>query len=216
MPGLPSWLPIQIKTLLVYGGSFDPIHYAHLTLPEIARQAVGADMIAYIPAGTPPHKQAQARTPGHHRLAMVQLALEGNQHAVALSHELDRAILTGKPSFTVDTLEGLAAELGPGVKLRLLMGADMLAIFPKWYRFERILELADPVVMVRPPTDKRAMLNMLPSGLDVGQWESRVVEVEPNPISSTLVRLRVQQGQDIHNLVPDKVAGYIREHGLYL
>jgi nicotinate-nucleotide adenylyltransferase len=209
----PAWLPREVKTLLVYGGTFDPVHIAHVVLPEMVRQEIGADLIAYIPAGTPPHKQGIGRTPGRQRLEMLKLALEDNPNAVVLTHELDRE--TGKPSYTVDTLETLRQELGPEVKLRLLMGGDMLAIFPKWHRYQRILELAEPVVMVRPPVDKEAMLKALPAPLEAKDWAARVVTMAPTALSSTTVRERLKQAQGIDDLVPEKVSAYIRQHGLY-
>ncbi len=215
MPNQPTWLPFTIKSLLVYGGSFDPVHNAHLTLPEIVRTRTGADLLAYIPAATPPHKQAVGRTPAHHRLAMLRLALKDNPRAVVLTHELDRALESPKPSYTVDTLETLTQELGPTVKIHLLMGADMLAIFPKWHRHQRILELADPVVMVRPPADKQSILANLLSGLDAGQWANRIIEIPPSHISSTLIRQCVAQQKPISDLVPPAVEQYIRSHHLY-
>jgi nicotinate-nucleotide adenylyltransferase len=215
MPSSPSWLPTPIRSLLVYGGSFDPIHNAHLTLPELVRSQIGADLIAYIPAAAPPHKQAQGRTPGHHRLAMLRLALKDNPRAVVLTHELDRALASDRPSYTVDTLESLIQELGPSVKLHLLMGADMLAIFPKWHRYQRILELAQPVVMVRPPADKAFILGALPPGLAAADWQDRIMQVPPSPISSTLIRQRVAHHQPLTDLVPPSVEQYIQAHKLY-
>jgi nicotinate-nucleotide adenylyltransferase len=213
-PLRPAWLSRPIKSLLVYGGSFDPVHNTHLSLPQSVREKVGADMIGYVPAANAPHKQGRDRTPSHHRLAMLRLALAGSPNCVLLTHEIDRAA-DGRPSYTVDTLEQLSVELGPDVRLMLLMGADMLGIFHKWYRYQRILELAEPVVMLRPPFDAPALLNALSPELDRDYWSGRIVKTQTSPISSTEIRGLVAAGKPIDHLVPAGVAAYIREHGLY-
>ena len=121
------------KHIILFGGSFDPPHVAHVALPMAARQAVGADVVAYVPAAKAPHKLDKVQTDPKHRLAMLRLALGDVKHAMILTDEIDRAA-GGEPSYTVDTLTALREKLGKDVKLRLLIGADQVRIFERFAR----------------------------------------------------------------------------------
>jgi len=200
--------------LILFGGSFDPPHVAHVTLPMAAREAVGADAVAYIPAAKAPHKLDKVQTDPAHRLAMLTLAIEDEPRAQLLTDELDRAS-SGEPSYTVDTLTALVDRLGTGVKLRLLVGADQVRIFDQWREPDRIIALAEPLVMVRPPDTKASLLASLPDDQARAQWEPRLVDVPAMDISSTDIRDRVSRGESIEGLVCPHVEQYIREHGLY-
>ena len=100
---------IVAGSLGVLGGTFDPIHLAHLALAQEAAESLGLERVLFVPAGSPPHKPGVAITPGADRLAMVELAIAGNDRFVASRIELDR----DGPSYTVDTLEALEASAGP-------------------------------------------------------------------------------------------------------
>lgn len=224
---------------LVFGGSFDPPHNAHVRLPELVRQKLGFDTVLYVPAARAPHKLGQVQTPAVHRLAMLELALSGCDHARILTDELDRAA-DGKPSYTVDTLEALIrtnelqagpeprgtsdegpdqmAKVDPGALpgvMRLLIGGDQLRIFDQWHASERIEQLAEPVVMVRPPDTPGSLLAALPNDAARNRWRPRLIDVPAMDVSSTDIRRRVAQGEPIDDRVPPAVAAYIREHGLY-
>lgn len=201
------------NSALLFGGSFDPPHLAHARLPRLVAEQVGAHVVAYLPAGRAPHKLDQVQTEPHHRLAMLRLALADVQGSLVLTDEIDRG--PDAPSYTVDTLERLRGQLGPGTKLRLLFGGDQLLIFDQWREPERIVELAEPVVMVRPPDTAASLLAALPDDAARAQWAPRLVEVPRMDISSTAVRGRVARGESIDGLVAPGVAGYIAEHGLY-
>jgi nicotinate-nucleotide adenylyltransferase len=217
--------PKRCKTLIVYGGSFDPPHRGHAVLPMRVADAIGADGVLYVPAGQPPHKPGRALATGEDRVAMLGLALSGagvDMNRVAISRiELDRP----GASYTVDTLERLAAELGEGVELRLLMGGDMMAIFYQWRRPGRIVELAEPVVMVRQPTDRAALLATLPADLDAADraaWEPRIIEAETTGMvnaSSTELRDLLGRGlyedERVRAAMDEAVIGYVRVRGLY-
>ncbi len=204
------------KSILLYGGTFDPPHVAHLVLPQLAREAISADVVAYIPAAHAPHKPGVKPTAAKHRLAMLRLALRGVKHATILTDELDRAAEgSGGPSYTVDTLEALRHRLGPGPVLRLLIGADNLRIFDTWKNPARIIELAEPVVMVRPPDTKESLLKSLPRGYSRKEWAPRLVDLPLFDLSATQIRRRAAEGKAIAGMVTPAVERYIAKHRLY-
>ncbi len=193
------------RRLLIFGGSFDPTHVAHVDLPRSVAQAIDADVIVYVPAGRAPHKLDKVQTDPAHRLAMLRLALADEPKAVVWTGEVDR-VADGRPSYTVDTLEALHRRIAPEAKMRLLIGTDQVAIFDSWYRAQRVIELAEPVVMMRPPTTR----DDLPEA-----WRDRVVAVATTPVSSTAVRESVAGGRPLDDAVHPDVATYIQAHGLY-
>lgn len=203
------------QNILLFGGSFDPPHRAHLELPQQAAKAIGADLIAYIPAGRAPHKLDRVQTDPQHRLAMLRLALAdepGEVPTVALTDEIDRG--PDEPSYTVDTLESLHQRIDSEARLRLLIGADQLRIFDSWREPERIITLAEPVVMVRPPDTREALVASLPNE-QRDEWANRLVDAAQLEISSTAIRERAAAGEPIDDSICKAVADYIDQHGLY-
>lgn len=203
----------EANHILIFGGTFDPPQRAHVELPQYVRNQVDADAIAYIPAAQSPHKMDRQPTEAAHRLAMLELALKDVEHATILTDELDRAE-SGRPSYTIDTLRHLQSELPPHVKLRLLIGGDQLPRFAEWKSPEMIVEIADPLVMVRPPQTRESLLESV-SEPHRGFWHSRLVDVPPMDISGSEVRRRVAAGEPIDDLVGPEVAEYIERHRLY-
>lgn len=200
--------------VVIFGGSFDPPHVAHVALPLMVAEALDADGLIYIPAGRAPHKTDAVQTPPHHRLAMLRLAVAHVPRAVVLTDEIDRVEATGKPSYTVETLEVLRQRLGDRVEMRLLIGADMARMFHQWRSPLRIAQLAEPVVMLRLPDTEESLLAALPAG-EREAWRGRLVPLPAMGVSSSEIRRRVSLGQGITGLVPPLVEDYIRRHGLY-
>ncbi len=202
------------ETLLVFGGTFDPPHRAHVELPPLVAAALGCERIVYVPAAVNPLKQDHAPTASGDRLAMLRLALAGSPAAEISTIELDRP----GPSYTVDTLESLRAARGPGAKLFLLMGSDQALQFRRWKDWRRILKLATPAVMVRPPlTDEtyRRALGDVYSAKEVERWWRWHVEVPQYDICASGLRRMLAAGQDTAERLAPAVLSYIHEHGLY-
>jgi nicotinate-nucleotide adenylyltransferase len=188
-------------SVLIYGGSFDPPHNAHVELPAIVMRAIGADAIAYVPVANQPLKADRELAGAAHRVAMLRLALRDNPQATVLTDEIDR----GGTSYTIDTLRALRKRLPASTAMRLLIGADQVDLFDQWKAADDIIALAEPVVMARPAQSHERPAN----------WAHRYVDVPAMDISSTGIRRRVRAGEPIDHLVPAAVAQYIAEHGLY-
>jgi nicotinate-nucleotide adenylyltransferase len=190
----------------ILGGTFDPVHVAHLILAEHAREALALDEVLFIPAGEPWRKSGRAITPAEHRLEMLRLAIEGNEAFGISDTELRRS----GPTYTADTLEELAGERLDD-EFYFIVGADALADLPSWHEPERIV--AHAVLAVAP----RELQEVNVAALNIPGLAARI---EPFPlpridISSTDIRARVAAGASIRYLVPDGVGRYIAEHGLY-
>ena len=192
------------------GGTFDPIHTGHLILAQEVVWRLGLDGMWFIPAGVPWMKRDEPLTEGVHRGEMVRLAIEEDPRFHYLSLELDRPGET----YTVDTLEELrSGEMGDG-ELLVVMGVDTLHTLHRWKQPERILELARLVIALRPGHGELDLSAL--EGVDPTVSEG--VMTVPMPlidISGTELRRRVSNSEPVRYLVPDVVANYIEEHGLY-
>ncbi len=204
----------RCKQLIIYGGSFDPPHWAHIRLPMLVRELLNADAVLYVPAGRPPHKIDRRQTDASHRLAMLRLAIEDEPGALIIEDEIERARL-GQPSYTIDTLIAIRDRLHTNVRMRLLIGSDQLAIWKQWKSYDRIEQIAPPAVMVRPPDTADTILNNLPLGMDKSIWRKRIIQVPAMDISATEIRKLARKRKAIEHLVPQPVADYIRSHKLY-
>lgn len=194
----------------IFGGTFDPIHFGHLTLAEQCREQCQLDEVWFVPAAQPPHKQGAVISPVKSRCEMVEFAIAGNSAFRLSSIEIDRA----GPSFTVTTLEQLNSE-DPSRELFLLIGADSLIDFPHWRQPNRILELATIVAVNRGdrPLPDRSLIRAVCG--DLADTKILGVNMPAIDLSSTDIRRRVSEGRNIRYLVPRAVEAYIHEHRLY-
>lgn len=205
--------PVVAGSLGVFGGTFDPIHVAHLAVAQEALEALGLERVLFVPAGQPPHKPNQVITPAAHRLAMVQLAIAGNDRFAVDRLELDRE----GPSYTVDTLEALGsarAPTGRGPELTLILSAEAFLSLPTWNEPRRVLELARVAVAPRDgyPTARAAFVDE-----HFPDQAARVVFLDGPRLrlSASELRDRAAAGRSLRYLVPDAVSAYINDHGLY-
>ncbi len=197
----------------IYGGSFDPIHFAHLLLAESCREQAALDEVWFMPAAVPPHKLAKKLSADKHRIEMLQLAIGGHQAFRVSTIELDR----GGASYTFETLEQIHAER-PGDELFFLMGGDSVRDLPTWRRPERICELATMLVVHRREAlvPDIAALRPLMSAERYAAAPPRLVEMPLVELSSTDIRERARAGRSLRYRLPAAVAKYIETHGLYL
>jgi nicotinate-nucleotide adenylyltransferase len=197
-------------TIGVFGGTFDPPHLGHLAAAQEALEACGLRRVLFMPSERNPLKLDNQISPTRHRLAMTELAVDGD-----LRYELSRADIGGDgPSFTVDLLERLRHQPEVGPDLAFICGMDVLHELHRWRDPQRLLELCRLIVISRPgqPTVSAEDLDARVPG---ASRRVTIVETPGVAVSSSELRARVAAGRSIRYLVPDAVAGYIREHGLY-
>ena len=196
----------------IFGGSFDPVHYGHLLLAEACRDQSKLDRIIFLPAGTPPHKQNAQQTPADHRLAMLKLAIGGNDSFEISTMEIDR----GGISYTVDTLQQIH-QTHPQDKLYFLMGADSLAEMGSWRSPKEICELACPIVVRRAgsPDPNIEVLSEIVDQQRLKTIQQCQVKMPVIELSSTGIRQAIANGQRIRYQTPRAVEVYIRENGLF-
>jgi len=204
----------------VLGGTFNPVHLAHLRLAEELRETLELERVLLVPAGEPALKHTDV-APARHRLAMLQRAVAANP---ALEVD-DLEVRRSGPSYTVDTLETLR-ERHRGAELWFLLGADALAELESWRSPARLFELASFAVATRPgyaprlrellPRALAAPFRDGPRGLvHASGTELVAVPFTPLEISASDVRRRAARGESIRYLVPDEVREYIAKHHLY-
>jgi len=202
------------QRILIFGGTFDPPHRAHAELPPSIADRIGCDRLLYVPAALNPLKVDSPPTEAKHRLEMLRRALSDVETAEIATLELER----DGPSYMVDTLEELQRRFGEEAELRLLIGADQAIEFHRWKDWQRIVELAPPVVMLRPPWDRERFRKSLAEKYEtdmVERWLAWTIDVPAIDISSSAVRQRIGSDGDLSNLLHEEVAAYIREHNLY-
>ncbi|MFI5047826.1 MAG: nicotinate-nucleotide adenylyltransferase [Acidimicrobiia bacterium] len=191
---------VSSERLGVFGGTFDPVHAAHVVVATHTRAALGLDRVLMVVAGDPWQKRGRVVAPAHSRLMLVEAAVEGVDGVEASAIEIER----DAPSVTADTLEALA---GPHRELFLLLGADAVANMATWRRLEETRHLATVVVV-----ERAGDTHSEPPGPG---WRVERVAIPRLDIASTDLRDRLRAGLPIDGLVPPAVVQAIRSHGLY-
>ena len=202
----------------LFGGTFDPVHFGHLRAALELAEGTALERLYLVPNHRQVHRDPAAAST-EDRLAMLELAVEGVERL-----EVDpREALRDGPSYTVDTLEAVRAEV-PDATLVFFMGLDAFSDFPGWHRPERILELANLVVVDRPGSTLSDVAAALMTGQGrragrrIADGRAGVIErrsVTQLEISATAIRDAVRTGRSCRFLLPDDVRGYIGEKGLY-
>ena len=192
------------------GGTFDPVHLGHLRMAEEARIQLGLERVLFLPAGRPWLKKEEALTSAQHRVNMVRLAVDNNPHFELSLEEIDRP----GPTYTVDTLEELVRGLDTTVSLYFILGLDAMEEFDRWKGPGRVLELCNLVVVGRPGHqrfDWPSFFARYPQAAGRVSLLSTLL----TPISGTEIRRLAAAGASLRYQVPDAVADYIEEHGLF-
>ena len=198
------------KRIGILGGTFDPIHYGHLIIAQLALESCQLDYLYFVPAGEPPHKKKNAVTSTVHRMQMVEMAIADHHQFQLCDYEVKRE----KPSYTVHLLTYFQQQHPEG-DLYLIMGADSLMELETWYHYEELFPLATIIVMKR---DGAPDLILEEKARHFIQHHGARITLAPSlriDLSSSAIRQRVAQGKSIRCLTPEQVREYIDTHQLY-
>ncbi|MFY9315595.1 MAG: nicotinate (nicotinamide) nucleotide adenylyltransferase [Burkholderiales bacterium] len=189
----------MIPRIGILGGTFDPVHNAHLAIARLAIDRLALQKLLWIPTGTPAYRKPPVAS-GTHRVAMLELALRDEMSA-SPRHAIDgRELQPSASGFTYDSLCALKAE-NPEGRFVLIMGSDQYEKRSGWHRWPELEKLCEVAVVARPGSRVDAQVTTIP--------------MAPSAISASDIRARVARGEDVSALVPPAVAAYIREKGLY-
>ena len=201
---------------VVFGGTFDPVHKGHLITARALADKLSYDCVNLMPCGDAYHKAGVSSA--LHRLAMLNLALAGDNKLILDAQETERSGAT----YTVDTLLRLRQQLGDNAHIAWVMGADAAETVQKWHNWQTLFQLANVIVVARD--------NEVP--VDLSHWPAKCVTeskefkkqpagcymllaLEPVAVSSTQIRLKIKNQETVENHVPQSVIDYIEQHGLY-
>jgi nicotinate-nucleotide adenylyltransferase len=205
---------------ILYGGTFDPVHEGHLAVADAAATAFDTE-VALLPSADPPHR-APPGASALDRAAMLDLAIQGQPLLRVDRRELHR---TG-PSYSVDTVREVRAEIGADAPMAWLLGADAFRDLASWHQWRELFGLAHLIVAARPGYALDALAPELQAEV-AGRWTEdgsalrrapagRLFRLElQRPDSATEVRGRLAEGAGVDDRVPPPVAAWIRRHGLY-
>jgi nicotinate-nucleotide adenylyltransferase len=185
------------------------VHLGHLAAAEAVREAQDLDVVVFVPNWQQPLKPEPPRATAAQRLAMVELAIEGNPHFAVSDIELRLQA----PAFTVDTLDALRSQHA-GDRLQFILGVDAANHYASWLKPASILEDNQPIIMLRAGwqgPDWAALTAIHPRAREL----VRVVQVPLLAIASQDLRARVRSGQSVRYLVPDRVRDFIERHTIY-
>ena len=194
----------------IYGGTFNPIHNAHIHLLEEISKEMNFDRVFVIPTSIPPHKESEYIASGEDRINMCKLALkEFSFPFKVLDIELKRS---GK-SYTVDTLKELKT-LYPDDEFYLIMGEDMFITLDRWFKFEEIIKMTNICAVIRSEDGLSDMLIKKSEYENLGAC-CYIINVDFIDISSSMIREKIKNDEDIRFLVSEEVFEYIKKRKMY-
>ena len=185
--------------LVIFGGTFDPIHKAHLAIACAAADRFSLDRVLFVPAAHPPHKRGGTHAPFEDRLRMVELAVADDPR-----FEASRLEEFTERSYSIDTIERVLATLAPGDELFFLIGADAFAEIRTWHRWREVARLVRFIVVSRPGATYD-----IPEGVTAERIDSVLL-----PVSSSEIRRAMTAGEH-PDVLPSQVFDYALSHHLY-
>jgi nicotinate-nucleotide adenylyltransferase len=177
----------------ILGGTFDPVHNAHLAVASAAMRSLGLGKLLWLPTGAPPYRPAPVAAAAH-RVAMLTLAIAG-EPGYAID---ERELQPGASGFTFDSISSLKYE-HPKIGIVLIMGSDQYEKRAGWHRWADLEKLCEVAIFARPGSNTKA----------------NIVPMTPIAISASDIRARIARGDDVTAMLPPAVLGYIQEKGLY-
>ncbi len=196
----------------IMGGTFDPIHYAHLLLAEEIRQNYHLDKVYFVPSGTPPHKNKAGVTDKYMRYEMVKLACEDNPYFEVSRIETDATDTT----YTIDTIKKIEQKfINNDVEIFFITGADAIMSVDTWKSSEELLRICKFIGATRAGVDSLMLKRKVNDIIKKYDANIYLTQMPDLAISSTDIRNRVKNGRSIKYLLPDRVAYFIADKMLY-
>jgi len=204
---------MNANRIVLFGGTFDPIHVGHTTVAGAAAAYLDADKLIFIPAKRSPLKGFLPSAGDTHRLKMIELAIQTNDRFEVSDCELQRPA----PSYTIDTVKHFQQQYGASVSIYWLLGADSLEDLTHWYKAKELIDACNLAVMHRggypTPTFEEYLPIWGPERIE--KLHANVIETPSIDISSTEVRKRLAEGSSTTDVLDPRVADYIARNGLY-
>ena len=216
----------QVRSVALFGGTFDPIHAGHIAVAQAAQRRFHLDAVHFIPSSRPPHKAKQDLTPFLHRYAMVALACADHPAFVPSVAEAEMDGAAPKVFYTFDTIRRFRRER-PSDHLFFIVGADQFLELPTWKNYEALLDSCDFIIASRPGFKMDALRLVIPPdklGSSPAYTSAKIVlrkssvyllTTVSSHVSSTEIRDRLENRKSIHGLVPARVEEYILGQALY-
>jgi nicotinate-nucleotide adenylyltransferase len=192
----------KLKSIALYGGSFDPVHKAHLELARTALENCDLESVIFVPAAQSPLKNSAALAEDSDRVEMLRLATTGEPRFEVDTCEIER----GGTSYTVDTVKAYRAA-HEGCRLHWIIGADQFELLPQWRCIEEIASMITFIVLRRPG---HSIVESAVKGLRFVTIDAPLM-----PYSSTKIRASIAQGRSVVDLLPPAVEAFISSRGLY-
>jgi nicotinate-nucleotide adenylyltransferase len=218
--------PLALRSLAIFGGTFDPIHRGHLAAARAVLRRFHLDAVHFVVAGLPPHKRSTSLTPYPHRCVMAALACAGQPGVLPSLAEAGTDFSGRATYYSVDLVRAYRKRLPRGAHLYFLIGADAFLEVGTWREPEALLDSCDFIVVSRPGFRLGALLAALPprlvapgvklkNAIRLRRSTVHVISTVHVDVSSTEIRRRAARGLSIHGLVPAAVEDYICKQALY-
>ena len=201
----------KIKKIAVMGGTFDPIHFGHLSAAQFAAEEFNIDEVLFIPAGIPYFKDQSKVSPAKERLIMTKIAVKDNLNFSVSDMEIKR----NSETYTVDTMEELSLKFKGKAKLYLITGSDAVSEIEKWHEAEKLLRFCDIIAVSRPGSDGKWEEFKSSEFFKRNEAKFLRLQIPGVDVSSTELRKRISEGKSVRYLMPDEVIKYIESKGLY-
>jgi len=201
------------RKIVLFGGTFDPIHLGHTTVAAAAAEHIGAEAVVFIPAKCSPLKDRLPEAGDDDRLQMIALAVADNKNFQLSGHELRKP----EPSYTLETVRQFQSDYGSDTSIYWLIGADNVDDLPRWYRIVELIDECNLAVMYRAgcETPDFAKFTAIWGPQRVEKLQENIIETPLIDISSTEIRNRLAAGRDVTDMLCPLVADHIRKHKLY-
>lgn len=201
------------KKIVLFGGTFDPIHWAHISVADSAAEHIGAEKIIFVVAKRSPLKDLLPRASDIDRLEMITTAIGENKKFEVSDYELKKSA----PSYTLDTIKHFQQQFGRKASLYWLVGADSIGELHLWYRIEDLLDRCNLSIMYRggyQKPDFSKFIDIWGAGR-IRKLQENLVQTPMINISSTEIRRRLAAGRDVSDMLCPAVMQYIHDHKLY-